>query len=384
MRWRSRTKRIEAESPGLFSTEEPSVNGAHSAESNGTAHSLDELPELDRATLAKCGQSFERDGCKIQLGDAASFYDSWPSPTMISVDGPYGVGGFDGDTYSPEELADWYEPHIAAWSKHATPLTTLWFWNTEIGWANVHPVLARHGWSYRGASVWDKGVAHIAGNVNTGVLRKLPIVTELCVHYVKDPVFTIDGRNAPMKEWLRHEWVRSGLPLYLTNEACGVKNAATRKYFTQCRLWYYPPVEVFEKFVAYANERGDEKGRPYFSLDGKKPLTGAEWERMRAKFQCEHGVTNVWQEPAVRGQERIKEGLKAIHTNQKPLRLVELTVRLCTDPGDVVWEPFGGLCTTAIACHRLKRQCFSAEVNKDFFRLAVSRLARYDRYAMSS
>ncbi len=147
----------------------------------------------------------------------------------------------------------------------------------------------------------------------------------------------------------------------------------------QCRLWYYPPVEVFEKFVAYANERGDAKGRPYFSLDGKKPLTGAEWGRMRAKFECEHGVTNVWQEPAVRGQERIKEGLKAIHTNQKPLRLVELTVRLCTDPGDVVWEPFGGLCTTAVACHRLKRRCFSAEINRDFFQLAISRLAKYDR-----
>jgi site-specific DNA-methyltransferase (adenine-specific) len=100
---------------------------------------------------------------------------------------------------------------------------------------------------------------------------------------------------------------------------------------------------------------------------------------MRAKFTCEHGLTNVWREPAVRGSERLKEGMRALHTNQKPLELVELTLRLCTDPGDIVWEPFGGLCTTAIACHRLKRQCRSAEIDEEFFQLAISRLAHYDR-----
>jgi site-specific DNA-methyltransferase (adenine-specific) len=182
-----------------------------------------------------------------------------------------------------------------------------------------------------------------------------------------------------MKEWLRYEWVRSGIPLYKTNEACGVINAATRKYFTQCHLWYFPPVDLFVKLVEYANRHGKPEGRPYFSLDGKKPLTGEQWEKMRAKFSCEHGVTNVWREPAVRGDERIKNGSRAIHYNQKPLRLVELTVRLCTDPGDVVWEPFGGLCTTAIGCHRLGRKCYSAEIDPDFYKLAISRLAHYDQ-----
>ena len=294
------------------------------------------------------------------------------------MDGPYGVGDFPGDPYARAELAGWYEPHVAAWSRYATPRTTLWFWNTEVGWANVHPVLARHGWAYRGACIWDKGTAHIAGNVNTGAIRRLPVVTEVCVHYVKEAAFAIDGRPASMKEWLRHEWLRSGLPLRQTNEACGVINAATRKYFTRCRLWYYPPVAHFARLVEYANRHGDPRGRPYFSLDGVRPATGEEWGRMRAKFACEHGVTNVWRAPAVRGPERLKVGLRALHTNQKPLSLVERTVRLCTDPGDVVWEPFGGLCTTAVACHRLGRRCHSAEVRPAVYRQAVSRLAHHD------
>ncbi len=290
MRWRHRTKPTKDMLPGLFADDEGAIT---LVDEPHVDTNLDAIPDAQLTAKSLKSGKYVRDNCSIELGDSLSLCENWETPTMISVDGPYGVGGFDGDPYSPEELADWYEPHIAKWSKAATPQTTLCFWNTEIGWANVHPVLAKYGWQYRGASVWDKGIAHIAGNVNTGVLRKLPIVTELCVHYVKEATFDIDGRKAQMKEWLRHEWKRTGLPLTLTNEACGVKNAATRKYFTQCRLWYFPPTEVFEKFAAYANTHGNPEGRPYFSLDGKSTLTAKQWDAMRAKFDCEHGVTNV-------------------------------------------------------------------------------------------
>lgn len=352
-----------------------------SAETNkpDLGSSLDRISGFDKRLAEKHPRSFVRDGARISRGDVSAMYDEWDSPVAILADGPYGVSGYPGDPPTPTQLAEWYEPHVAEWTRKATPLTTLWFWNTEIGWANVHPVLAKHGWEYRGASVWDKGVAHIAGNVNTGSIRRVPVITEVCVHYTREARCRINDGEVSLKEWLRHEWLRAGLPLQKTNAACGVKNAATRKYFTQCHLWYFPPPEAFVQLAAYANKHGNARGRPYFSLDGKRPATGEEWGRMRAKFKCEHGVTNVWREPAVRGAERVKNGLKALHSNQKPLRLVELTMRLCTDPGDLVWEPFGGLCTAAIACHRLNRRCESAEINKDFYALAVSRLANYDR-----
>lgn len=314
---------------------------------------------------------------RIALGDALQLCDSWPSPVAIIVDGPYGVAGYPGDPPSPDELGSWYEPHIAKWAERSTPQTTLWFWNTEVGWANVHPILSKHGWKYRGASIWDKGVAHIAGNINSRSIRRVPAVTEVCVHYTREAQFELNGQPVSMKKWLRHEWQRSGIPLSKTNEACGVKIAATRKYFTQCHLWYYPPVDLFVRLVEYANRFGKPEGRPYFSVDGIRSLTGDEWERMRAKFACEHGITNVWREPAVRGAERLKNGMRALHSNQKPLKLVELTLRLSTEPADVVWEPFGGVCTVAVASHRLGRRCFSAEIDPLYFKLAISRLAHY-------
>ena len=128
-----------------------------------------------------------------------------------------------------------------------------------------------------------------------------------------------------------------------------MKNAATRKYLTGDHLWYFPPPDVFQRLVDYANANGDPSGRPYFSVDGEDEPAASQWEQLRGKFYCEAGVTNVWQVPAVRGKERVKVQGNAVHPNQKPLALMRRLVKSCSDPGDMVWEPFGGLCTASVA-----------------------------------
>ena len=99
---------------------------------------------------------------------------------------------------------------------------------------------------------------------------------------------------------------------------------------------------------------------------------------MRAKFHCDVGITNVWREPAVRGEERLKDVYKSVHMNQKPLRLLDLMIRASSDPGDGIWEPFGGLCSVAIAALKAGRQCYSAEILADYYRVARERLGNYD------
>ena len=315
----------------------------------------------------------------IQLfcGDSLKFYDKWEKPTVIISDGPYGVNGFPGDLVSHDGLAQWYEPHIEWWSKLATPITTLWFWNTEVGWATVHPVLEKFGWTYVSCCIWDKGMSHVAGNTNTKTIRHLPIVTEVCTQYVKKPYFKINGADMSMKEWLRYEWTRTGIPFSKTNDVCGVKDAATRKYFTKCHLWYMPPADAFEKIVIYANEHGRSEGKPYFSLDGKKPITKNEWELMRSKFYCPIGITNVWQVPQLRNEERIKINKKAVHLNQKPLLLIKRTIEMTSDKNDVIWDPFAGLCTTAIASFELERSCYCAELSEEIYHYGLMRIEQH-------
>jgi site-specific DNA-methyltransferase (adenine-specific) len=145
------------------------------------------------------GDAYSRGDVVIHFDHAENLYAHWPTPTCIISDGPYGVNGFPGDSQSEESLANWYAPHIKAWSQHATPETTLWFWNTEVGWATVHPVLISNGWEYRCCNVWDKGLGHVAGNANTQTLRKFPVVTEVCVHYVKAAIFNVGSQRLTMQ-----------------------------------------------------------------------------------------------------------------------------------------------------------------------------------------
>ena len=310
---------------------------------------------------------------QVHLGDCLDHYDNWPAPTVIISDGGYGVLGFEGDTSDHLGLPEWYRPHIEMWSKHATPTTTLWFWNSEIGWAAVHPILELYGWRYVNTNIWDKGKGHIAGNVNTQRIRRFPVVTEVCVQYVYEA--KVNGIS--LKNWLLTEWKRTGLTLRKANEACGVADAAVRKYLDQGHLWYFPPPQMFVRLQEYANLYGDPSGRPYFSIDGKNPGTAEQWSMMRTKFDCPHGFTNVWRRPALRGKERYKiDGVKgrAIHLNQKPLDLITMILCATSNEGDVVWEPFGGLFTGCIAARANQRRSFGSEIEPTYFHYGVKRL----------
>ena len=101
--------------------------------------------------------------------------------------------------------------------------------------------------------------------------------------------------------------------------------------------------------VAYANKHGVCSGRPYFSIDGQKPVTPDEWRRLRDVWTHQHGVTNVWSHPPLNGDERFRGNGKrsapricnpgknaTLHLNQKPLKFMRRIIAACTQPDDVV------------------------------------------------
>lgn len=321
-------------------------------------------------------------------------YQQWPSPDTIISDGAYGVRGFRGDTADASSLIEWYQPHALAWAKAAKPSTSLWFWNTEVGWATVHPLLLATGWEYVQLAIWDKGLAHIAGNVNGQTIRQLPVVTEVAALYRRKVYLeTGDGQTLDAKAWLRAEWRRSGLPLAQANAACGVKNAATRKYLTTDSLWYWPPGDAVQKMAQYCTQNGNPTSWPYFSLDGKTPIKAREWNALRATWNHRNGVTNVWNRPPLADSERLKGTMErsaprtykptkqsAAHLNQKPLDLMLTQIAATTNTGDVVWEPFGGLASASVASVLLGRQAYCAEIDATFFELANKRLEEANSY----
>lgn len=63
------------------------------------------------------------------------------------------------------------------------------------------------------------------------------------------------------------------------------------------------------------------------------------------------------------------------HPTQKPVGLFEYLIRTYTNEGDLVFDGFGGSGTTAVACHKSKRNFIVIEKEKKYFDLATRRLA---------
>lgn len=63
-----------------------------------------------------------------------------------------------------------------------------------------------------------------------------------------------------------------------------------------------------------------------------------------------------------------------IHPTQKPLKVIEFCLNKFTKEGDLIFDPFMGSFTTAVACHKMQRRFIGAELDKEYFEKGQERL----------
>jgi site-specific DNA-methyltransferase (adenine-specific) len=63
------------------------------------------------------------------------------------------------------------------------------------------------------------------------------------------------------------------------------------------------------------------------------------------------------------------------HQTQKPLALMELLVRLFSEKGELILDPFAGSGTTGVAAIRQGRRFLGWELNGEYVAIARKRLA---------
>ena len=66
---------------------------------------------------------------------------------------------------------------------------------------------------------------------------------------------------------------------------------------------------------------------------------------------------------------------KRLHPTQKPIALMEWCIKLFTNEGDTILDPFMGSGTTGVACARLNRNFIGIEINPQYFEIAQRRIA---------
>lgn len=86
-------------------------------------------------------------------------------------------------------------------------------------------------------------------------------------------------------------------------------------------------------------------------------------------------MSSVWRIPTVPRREKAH----GYHPTQKPLRLVRRALLASTNENDLVFDPFCGSGTTAVAAKELNRTFVGAELEREFCKLAAQRIRATER-----
>lgn len=114
---------------------------------------------------------------------------------------------------------------------------------------------------------------------------------------------------------------------------------------------------------------GDEGGAARFFYTAKAAAK-EKWSYCRAcKVVFQHTAEDAFEE-----HDAHKESVTS-HSTQKPLDLMEYLVRLVTQPGGIVVDPFAGTGSTAVASKRCGFNFVTCDIGEDYVKIAEARLA---------
>jgi len=102
------------------------------------------------------------------------------------------------------------------------------------------------------------------------------------------------------------------------------------------------------------------------SEDAKHVFHYAEMKRLAGGKQMQ----NVWRFSSVPRHEKALGG----HPTQKPVALVKRMIECCTNPGDLVLDPFMGSGTTGVACLQTCRRFVGIDVDEGYCGTATRRV----------
>jgi site-specific DNA-methyltransferase (adenine-specific)/site-specific DNA-methyltransferase (cytosine-N4-specific) len=155
-----------------------------------------------------------------------------------------------------------------------------------------------------------------------------------------------------------------------------------------------PPPGRFNRFLKDAVEYCFQFAKsPDWQFFPEHCLAPARWDakdRERRK-RLAHNYKRV-NAPSGQGRKRVQAGPDMVrpstllyfepeflpnptgHPARFPIQLPSFFINLMTKPGQLVFDPFGGTCTTAVAAERLQRQWLVTEIDKKYAMILPERL----------
>jgi len=92
-------------------------------------------------------------------------------------------------------------------------------------------------------------------------------------------------------------------------------------------------------------------------------------------FTKQNEMHNFIQTPICMGNERVKGDF--FHPTQKPLKVLQHIIKLASNEGDIIFDPFMGVGSTAVAALALNRKFIGIEIEKKYIKGAIKRLDKF-------
>lgn len=88
-------------------------------------------------------------------------------------------------------------------------------------------------------------------------------------------------------------------------------------------------------------------------------------------FSNQNEMHNFFESPICMRPERLSEPK---HPAQKPVKLLKHIIKIASNPGDIVFDPFMGVGSTGVAAIELGRKFIGCEIEKNYFDASKKRL----------
>jgi site-specific DNA-methyltransferase (adenine-specific) len=271
------------------------------------------------------------------------------------------------------EFQEWVDTVALELKRIMNPAASLyWFCDDKVA-AYCQTVLDRH-FSLLNALVWRKPSTLAVKAINQ--LRSFAPVTERCLFYemAASPGKPATGLQkihsnpecfASLKQYMRAEREKlkkakgfattKAVDEYL-NELTGTRSVVTRHYFADSQ-YMFPTEELYKKL----------------QTTGFWPR---EYEDLRREYEDLRRVWNA-SDQAVDVLDYALSPTPYLHPTQKPLPLITFLLERSSKAGHLVFDPFSGSGTTAIACHNLGLDFICVERDPDYHAASVARLNKH-------
>lgn len=273
------------------------------------------------------------------------------SADLVFADPPFNIG-YDYDVYDDavehRQYIDWSTQWISAVSRVLKPDGTFWLAIGDEYAAELKLASQEIGFHCRSWVIW-----YYTFGVNCS--KKFTRSHAHLFHFVKDP------NNFTFRDDVLDNRVPSARELVYNDKRANPKGRLPDD------TWIIRPADAVGELVS------DDDGcwSPSFVTP---PVDADRTFALRPQDldQCFQPTENTWYFPRVAGTFKERAGF---HGCQMPEQLLGRIIRTCSNPGDVVLDPFSGSATTLAVAKKLGRRFIGFDLSDDYVQYGMARLS---------